>query len=160
MELYTEQLIPAVKEGAEQAGRSYDDIDRMIEIKLSYDTDPEQALAEHPLLGAARAQQGGEARHHRPCEMEKAADALPIEKIASRWIVGSDPDAVVADVKKYVERASPTWSSTGRGRPAPLPRAFREGPRAAAPGSLKPLGVGTRPRRPRNGGRPSRSRPA
>ncbi|MGL4340788.1 MAG: glucose-6-phosphate dehydrogenase (coenzyme-F420), partial [Rhodoglobus sp.] len=39
MQLYTEQLIPALQEGAEQVGRSVESIDRMIEIKLSYDTD-------------------------------------------------------------------------------------------------------------------------
>ena len=38
-----------------------------------------------------------------PIDMEKAADALPIEQIASRWIVGSDPDEVVAQVKQYVD---------------------------------------------------------
>jgi coenzyme F420-dependent glucose-6-phosphate dehydrogenase len=44
MELYTDKLIPAVKEGAEKAGRSVDGIDHMIEIKLSYDTSYETAL--------------------------------------------------------------------------------------------------------------------
>ncbi len=44
MSLYTDELIPAVKEGAEKAERSFDAIDRMIEIKLSYDTDADLAL--------------------------------------------------------------------------------------------------------------------
>jgi coenzyme F420-dependent glucose-6-phosphate dehydrogenase len=35
--------------------------------------------------------------------MERAADALPIEQIASRWIVGSDPDEVVASIAEYVD---------------------------------------------------------
>ena len=35
--------------------------------------------------------------------MERAADALPIEKIASRWIVGNDPDKVVEQIKQYVD---------------------------------------------------------
>ena len=43
-ELYKDKLIPAMKEGAEAAGKNPDDIDRMIEIKISYDTDPEAAL--------------------------------------------------------------------------------------------------------------------
>ena len=43
-ELYKDKLIPAMKEGAEAAGKNPDDIDRMIEIKISYDTDPELAL--------------------------------------------------------------------------------------------------------------------
>ncbi|HEU0205093.1 MAG TPA: glucose-6-phosphate dehydrogenase (coenzyme-F420) [Pseudolysinimonas sp.] len=103
MALYTDELIPAVKEGAEKAGRSYDGIDRMIEIKLSYDTDPKVALENTRFWGPLAL--GKEQKHDitDPIEMEKAADALPIEQIASRWIVGSDPDEVVAGVKQYVD---------------------------------------------------------
>ncbi|AWB96563.1 glucose-6-phosphate dehydrogenase (coenzyme-F420) [Agromyces badenianii] len=103
MELYTEQLIPAVQAGVEASGRSYDDLDRMIEIKLSYDTDATAALENtrfwSPLSLSA------EQKHDitDPIEMERAADALPIEQIAKRWIVGSDPDEVVAGVKTYVD---------------------------------------------------------
>jgi coenzyme F420-dependent glucose-6-phosphate dehydrogenase len=103
MSLYTDELIPAVKEGAEQASRSFDDIDRMIEIKLSYDTDPTAAL-ENTRFWAPLAL-SKEQKHDitDPIEMEKAADALPIEQIASRWIVGSDPDEVVAGIRQYVD---------------------------------------------------------
>jgi coenzyme F420-dependent glucose-6-phosphate dehydrogenase len=103
MTLYTDELIPAVKEGAEKAERSYEGIDRMIEIKLSYDTDPTVAL-ENTRFWAPLAL-GKEQKHDitDPIEMEKAADALPIEQIASRWIVGADPDEVVAGVKQYVD---------------------------------------------------------
>jgi coenzyme F420-dependent glucose-6-phosphate dehydrogenase len=102
MSLYTDELIPAVKEGAEKVERSFDEIDRMIEIKLSYDTDPDLAL-ENTRFWAPLAL-SKEQKHdiHDPIEMERAADALPIEQIASRWIVGSDPDAVVAEVAQYV----------------------------------------------------------
>lgn len=103
MALYTDELIPAVKEGAEKAGRDYAGIDRMIEIKISYDTDADAAL-ENTRFWAPLAL-GKEQKHDitDPIEMEKAADALPIEQIASRWIVGSDPDEVVAGVKQYVD---------------------------------------------------------
>ncbi len=103
MTLYTDELIPAVKEGAEKAERDYAAIDKMIEIKLSYETDPRVAL-ENTRFWAPLAL-GKEQKHDitDPIEMEKAADALPIEQIASRWIVGSDPDEVVAGVKQYVD---------------------------------------------------------
>jgi coenzyme F420-dependent glucose-6-phosphate dehydrogenase len=103
MSLYTEELIPAVKEGASQAGRSFEDIDRMIEIKLSYDTDPAAAL-ENTRFWAPLAL-SKEQKHDitDPVEMEKAADALPIEQIASRWIVGSDPDLVVEGIRQYID---------------------------------------------------------
>jgi coenzyme F420-dependent glucose-6-phosphate dehydrogenase len=103
MDLYTEQLIPAVKEGAEQAERDYDDIDRMIEIKVSYDTDADQALQNTRFWAPLALSKEQKHDITDPVEMERAADALPIEQIASRWIVGSDPDAVVADVKQYVD---------------------------------------------------------
>ncbi len=96
MELYTEQLLPAVAE-------SQRDLDRMIEIKLSYDTDLETAR-ENTRFWAPLAL-SKEQKHDisDPIEMERAADALPLDKIASRWIVGSDPDLVVADIKRYID---------------------------------------------------------
>ena len=69
-ELYADQLVPAVDEGLDKAGRA-DEIDRMIEVKLSWDPDPEQALANTrfwaPLSLTA------EQKHsiHSPAEMER-----------------------------------------------------------------------------------------
>ena len=103
MELYTDGLIPAVKDGAKKVGRSYDDIDRMIEIKLSYDTSMETALENTRFWSPLALSKEQKHDITDPVEMEKAADALPIETIASRWIVGNDPDSVVADIRKYVD---------------------------------------------------------
>ena len=103
MSLYTDELMPAVRDGAEAAGRSLDEVDRMIEIKLSYDRDAALAL-ENTRFWAPLAL-SKEQKHDitDPVEMERAADALPIEQIASRWIVGSDPGEVVAGIKQYVD---------------------------------------------------------
>jgi coenzyme F420-dependent glucose-6-phosphate dehydrogenase len=103
-ELYQDKLIPAVKKGAEVAGRNADEVDRMIEIKISYDTDPELALENTRFW--APLSLSAEQKHsiEDPIEMEKAADALPIEQVAKRWIVSSDPDEAVEKVGEYV-----TW---------------------------------------------------
>ncbi|MFE6920229.1 glucose-6-phosphate dehydrogenase (coenzyme-F420) [Nocardia sp. NPDC057663] len=103
MDLYTEKLLPAVAEGAAKADRDLAGIDKMIEIKISYDTDPELALQNTrfwaPLSLTA------EQKHDitDPIEMEAAADALPIEQVAKRWIVASDPDEAVAQIKPYLD---------------------------------------------------------
>jgi coenzyme F420-dependent glucose-6-phosphate dehydrogenase len=102
MELYTEKLLPAVAEGLEKAGRE-DTIDRMIEIKLSYDPDPDAALENTRFwapLALTAEQKGG---LEDPIEMQRAGDALPIEQVASRWIVASDPDDAIAKIKPYVD---------------------------------------------------------
>ncbi|KAA0022105.1 glucose-6-phosphate dehydrogenase (coenzyme-F420) [Antrihabitans cavernicola] len=103
MDLYTEKLMPAVAEGAAKVDRSVDDIDRMIEIKISYDTDPELALENTRFW--APLSLTPEQKHDitDPIEMEEAADALPIEQVAKRWIVGSDPDDVVTRIQPYLE---------------------------------------------------------
>ncbi len=103
MELYAEQLMPALDEGAIKAGRSPSDVDRMIEIKISYDRDPEAALENTrfwaPLsLSAEQKHSVGSAQ-----EMERLADELPIEQIARRWIVASDPDDAVAQIQPYLD---------------------------------------------------------
>tara|TARA_B100000519_G_scaffold67437_2_gene57262 strand:- start:9004 stop:10026 length:1023 start_codon:yes stop_codon:yes gene_type:complete len=103
MDLYTEQLIPAVKEGAAKAERSFDDVDRMIEIKLSYDTEYDTALNNTRFWAPLALSKEQKHDITDPIEMEKAADALPIEQIASRWIVGNDPDAVVSEIAQYVD---------------------------------------------------------
>jgi len=102
-DLYRERLLPAVEEGAAKAGRSAESIDRMIEIKVSYARTQEQARENTrfwaPLSLAA------EQKHSitDPVEMERAADALPLDVVTKRWIVGADPDAVAAAIREYVD---------------------------------------------------------
>ncbi len=102
-ELYADQLIPAVAEGREKAGRAGEPIERMIEIKLSWDPDPEKALENTRFW--APLSLSAEQKHsiHSAAEMEAAADALPIDQVAKRWIVASDPDEAVAAVKFYTD---------------------------------------------------------
>jgi len=103
MDLYTEKLIPAVAAGAEKAGRDVAAIDHMIEIKLSYDSDPELALENTRFW--APLSLSAEQKHDLtdPIEMEKAADALAIDQVAKRWIVGSDPDETTAKIGEYID---------------------------------------------------------
>ncbi|OZD80401.1 glucose-6-phosphate dehydrogenase (coenzyme-F420) [Rhodococcus sp. 05-2256-B2] len=102
MSLYTEKLIPAVAEGAEKTGRSTDSIDRMIEIKISYDTDSVAALENTRFWAPLSLTPEQKHSIEDPIEMEKAADALPIEQVAKRWIVASDPDEAVEKIKPYI----------------------------------------------------------
>ncbi len=103
MDLYTEKLMPAVAEGAQAAGRDPAEIDNLIEIKMSYDRDPDAALENcrfwAPLSLTAEQKHSVDSA----LEMERLADELPIEQVAKRWIVASDPDEAVAQIKPYVD---------------------------------------------------------
>jgi coenzyme F420-dependent glucose-6-phosphate dehydrogenase len=74
----------------------------MIEIKMSYDPDPELALNNTWFWAPLSLTDEQKHSIDDPIEMEKAADALTIEQIAKRWIVASDPDEAVEKVGQYV----------------------------------------------------------
>lgn len=100
--LYTDELLPALHAGLAESGRGAQDIDRMIEIKLSYDPDPDRALQNCRHWAALALAPEEKAGIEDPAEIERLADALPIERAASRWIVASRPEAVVEGVAPYV----------------------------------------------------------
>ena len=99
-ELY-EQLVAALEEGAEAAGRDPARIKRMIEIKVSYDRDPQYAKDAcrfwAPLALSPEEKMGVED----PIEMERLADAAA-DRAHTRFIVSPDPDEVVERIGDYV----------------------------------------------------------
>ncbi|WP_345718881.1 glucose-6-phosphate dehydrogenase (coenzyme-F420) [Kineosporia mesophila] len=103
MGLYEETLLPALKEGLEASQRPFEAIDKTIEIKLSFDEDPAQALENTRFWAPLSLSPEQKASVHDPVEMARLADELPIEQVAKRWIVASDPDEVVAAVKNYTD---------------------------------------------------------
>ena len=101
-QLYTD-LTAKCAEGAGKANRNVGDIERMIEVKVSFDTDAQQAkeLTRHwAALALSPEEKTGV---EDPVEMERLADALPLDRAASRWIVGNDPDFQVEKIRPYVE---------------------------------------------------------
>ena len=103
MELYTDKLLPALVEGASAAGREPAAISKMIEIKLSYDRDHQQALENCRFWAPLSLTQEQKHSVADSDEMERLADQLPIEQVAKRWIVASDADDAVAQIRPYLQ---------------------------------------------------------
>ena len=102
-ELYTEKLVPSVKEGIEKAERNPNDVDMMLEVKVSFDTDKARAMDDTKYWAALALKPEEKMGVEDPMEMEKLADALPAERAASRWIVSDDPEEQVERIRPYVE---------------------------------------------------------
>jgi coenzyme F420-dependent glucose-6-phosphate dehydrogenase len=101
--LYTDTLLPAVKEGAEKADRKIDDLDLMIEVKVSFDDDLDRARNDTHYWGALALSPEEKTGVEDPVEMQRLADALPVERTATRWIVSSDPEEHAAKVTEYLD---------------------------------------------------------
>ena len=102
-ELYTDTLLPAVREGAEKAGRSVDDIEMMIEVKVSFDHDRDEAMRATHFWGALGLTPEQKQGVEDPVEMQRLADELSVEQTAKRFIVSTDPDEHVERIKTYVD---------------------------------------------------------
>ena len=100
-ELY-EQLLENVREGAEAAERSFDGIERMIEIKVSYDHDVEYARTACNWWAALALSGEEKSGVEDPLEMERLADAN-LERAHTRFIVTDDADECVERIRPYVE---------------------------------------------------------
>ncbi|HET9518843.1 MAG TPA: glucose-6-phosphate dehydrogenase (coenzyme-F420) [Actinoplanes sp.] len=101
--LYTDTLLPAVREGAEKAGRAVADLDLMIEVKVSFDHDRARALADTRYWGALALSAEEKTGVEDPIVMQRLADEMPVERTASRWIVCADPDEHAAKVAEYLD---------------------------------------------------------
>jgi coenzyme F420-dependent glucose-6-phosphate dehydrogenase len=102
-ELYSETLLPAVADGATRAGRDPSTIEKMIEMKVSFDTDRQRALEDTRIWAALALPPESKVGVEDPREMERLAAELPLEQAASRWIVSADPDEQVEKIKPYLD---------------------------------------------------------
>jgi len=101
MELYRDKLLPAVREGAGAAGRDYDTIEKMIEVKVAYDTDRAQALADTRIWAALALPAEDKVGVHNPRDMEERARGVTNPE--RRWLVSSDPEEHVEQLAPYLE---------------------------------------------------------
>lgn len=101
-ELYRDDLVPGLERGSTKAGKDPARLERMIEMKLSYDTDHERAMIDtHEWAGLALPEEVKRGTHD-PRELEKhTAEAIP--NAHTRFIVSTDPDEVVETIRPYLD---------------------------------------------------------
>jgi len=101
--LYRDELLPAFAEGAREAGKDPAKLDKMIEVKVSFDTDMNRAREDTRHWGALALSGQEKTGVEDPIEMERLADALPTERTASRWIVSTDAEEHVEKIRFYTD---------------------------------------------------------
>ena len=79
------------------------DVELMIEMKVSFDTDRRRAMEDTRHWAALALSPEEKMGVEDPAEMERLADALPAERAASRWVVSTDVDEHVERIMPYVE---------------------------------------------------------
>lgn len=101
--LYTDTLLPALREGLSKAGRPDDAIDTLMEVKVSYHPDHDTAMEKTRFWAPLALTPEEKTGIHDPIEMQRRAAELPIERAASRFIVSTDPEEHVERIARYIE---------------------------------------------------------
>lgn len=102
MDLYTKTLLPAVSEGEELAHRPSGTVERLLEIKVSYDHDRSRAFEDTKLWAALALPAEDKVGVEDPREMERRSKT--VEDVAHRrWLVSSDPGEHVEQIRPYLE---------------------------------------------------------
>ena len=102
MDLYQEKLLPAVEEGARAAHKDPDSVERTIEVKVSFDTDRDRAMADTRIWAALALPAEDKVAIHDAREMEKKAEAVA-DQAHRRWLVSSDPEEHMEQLRPYLE---------------------------------------------------------
>lgn len=100
-ELYTDVLLPALAEGLDKEGREPGEVDTLIEVKVSYDHDRDRAMQDTRNWAALALTPDEKTGVEDPIEMQRLADALPVERAATRWIVSDDPAEMISRIREY-----------------------------------------------------------
>ncbi len=100
--LYREQLLPALAEGAQAAGRDPASIEKTIEVKVSFDTDRARAMQDTRIWAALALPAEDKVDIHDPREMEKKAQTVA-DQAHRRWLVSSDPEEHIEQIRPYID---------------------------------------------------------
>lgn len=103
MDLYAATLLPQMRAAAQGAGRDPSMIELIIEMKVSFDRDRDRALEDTRNWAALALSADEKMGVDDPREMERRAAALPLDRVASRWIVSSDPAEHVQRLQPYLD---------------------------------------------------------
>jgi len=102
-ELYRDTLLPNVATGIRASGRKPEDIDMMIEMKVSFDSDGQRAVQDTRQWAALALSPEEKVSVEDPLELERLADQMTAERSAKRWIVSTDPEEHVEKIRPYID---------------------------------------------------------
>ena len=102
MQLYSEQLLPSFSDGAKESGRDAGDLDKMIEIKVSYDTDHKRAMEDTKIWAALSLDADSKMDINDPREIERLAKGVE-DAAYRRWLVSDNPEEHIEQLRPYLE---------------------------------------------------------
>ena len=104
MELYSRAAAAVVRRWAPRnPAATRPTLDRMIEVKVSYDTDRDRAMEDTKIWAALALPAEAKAGIDDPREMERLAQGRSRTCAHRRWLVSNDPDEHIEQLRPYLD---------------------------------------------------------
>ncbi len=99
---YTDVLFPALENGAKSAGRDPRNIEKLIELNVSYDEDYDKALEACRPWSTVMVPDFYKHPIHDPREIEQRSKSTDIDSIGRLWLVGPSIDDHIKKIEEYI----------------------------------------------------------
>ena len=106
------ELIPALEKGIRKSGQDKHDMERIVEVLISYDEDIDKAVESTRMIAGAMAESMQKAGIHDPRELKKMADQMESSDLAQTMMAFDDPDRIISKLETYVKMGF-TWIELG-----------------------------------------------
>lgn len=103
LELYTNTLFPAIKRGAEAAGRDASKIEKVVEVILSYSEDFDEAVRSCEFWRGALFPEFFKAGVSDPRVIEEKGKLVGKEMMAEKFIIVTSPDEAIQRLEPFIE---------------------------------------------------------
>lgn len=102
-EFYKNVIFPAVKRGAEEAGRDFEKMGSAVEFVFSYDEDYDKAAEALRFWAGCLLPVFFKYGVYDPREIEEHARKVGVEAIAETWLIATNPDEIIGMAEKCLE---------------------------------------------------------
>jgi coenzyme F420-dependent glucose-6-phosphate dehydrogenase len=99
---YANTLFPALKRGADRAGRKVDDIEKAVEVYVSYDEDYEKALASIRCWAGTALPFVFNYPIFDPRQIESYGELVGNEQLAKLWCIGTSPEPHIKRIENLI----------------------------------------------------------
>jgi len=100
---YKEVIFPSLEKGARQVGRDSREIDRAVEVYVSYDEDYDKALSSVRCWAATSFPFMFKFPIYDPREIESYGNLVGDEQLKKSWLIGTQPEDHIKHIERYLK---------------------------------------------------------
>jgi len=102
-QIFLEKLFPAFKEGVKTSGRNVEQVEKIIELLVSFDPDYDKALTQIAHWRSTLISEVLNRDIYDPRILEAEGSKIPLEDLSHRWVICTNIEDFISTVEEYIK---------------------------------------------------------